>query len=68
MTNKNEVTSYCYKYKGFWIKVHIDPTDNPFRFLHTASVETPTRTAVNSPKETRDEAEVAAEELIDSWN
>ncbi len=60
-----------YQYKGYWIEVFLDADDNDCdRILYSASVELPNETGVISshPQESREEAEFAAEELIDSWN
>lgn len=59
-----------YRYKGFWIQVSLEADFVRDRIFYTASIELPNNKGVISGKrkENRDEAEFAAEELIDSWN
>lgn len=77
--NCNHSQPNRYRYKGFWIQVFLEadfvrdaeggsPCDH--RIFYTASVELPNKRGVISgePKDSRDEAEFVAEELIDSWN
>ena len=59
-----------YLYKGYWIEIFLEADFARDRILYTASVELPNNRGVilGKPTENRDEAEFAAEELIDSWN
>ena len=59
-----------YQYKGFWIEIFIDADFENHRLLFYVSVELPgDKDCINSnPYESREEAEFAAEEMIDSWN
>lgn len=58
------------RYKGFWIQIFLEVNFERGLILYTASVELPNKRGMilDDPKENRDEAEFAAEELIDSWN
>lgn len=66
--NHSQRNRYCYK--GFWIEIFLEADFEHDRIFYTASVELPNKSGVilGEPKESRDEAEFAAEELIDSWN
>lgn len=78
--NCNHSQPNRYRYKGFWIQVLLEADFErdayggtlscDHHILYTVSVELPNKGEVISgePKESRDEAEFAAEELIDSWN
>ena len=77
--NCNHSQPNRYRYKGFWIRVFLEADFErdeggtlscDHRILYNASVELPNKCGVISgePKESRHEAEFAAEELIDSWN
>ncbi len=68
--NCNHSQPNCYCYKGCWIEIFIEADFERERILYTASVELPNKGGVISgeSKESRHEAEFAAEELIDSWN
>lgn len=69
--NCNHSQPSRYQYKGHWIEVFLNADDNDCdRILYSASVELPNEAGVISShlKESREEAEFAAEELIDSWN
>ena len=72
MDNQNCNHSQCnrYRYKGFWIQIFLKADFERGLILYTASVELPNKKGVVSgePKENRQEAEFAAEDLIDSWN
>ena len=72
MDNENCNHSQCnrYRYKGFWIQIFLKADFERGLILYTASVELPNNRGVilGKPTENRDEAEFAAEELIDSWN
>lgn len=72
MDNQNCNHSQChrYRYKGFLVQVFIEADFERGLILYTASVELPNNKGVISgkPTENRDEAELAAEELINSWN
>jgi len=59
-----------YLYKGFWIRIFLEADFERDLILYTASIELPNKDGVilGELKESRDEAEFAAEELIDSWN
>lgn len=59
-----------YIYKGYWIEIFLEADFVRDRILYTASIELPNKKGVVSgePKENREEAEFAAEDLIDSWN
>lgn len=68
--NCNHSQRNRYRYKGFWIQIFLEVDFERDRILYTASVELPNKDGVISGelKEGRDEAEFAAEELIDGWN
>lgn len=59
-----------YLYKDCWIEMFLEADFVRDRILYTASIELPNKKGVVSgePKENREEAEFAAEDLIDSWN
>ena len=59
-----------YFYKGHWIEIFLEADFVRDRILYTASIELPNKKGVVSgePKENKEEAEFAAEDLIDSWN
>ena len=68
--NCNHSQPNRYSYKGFWIQVFLEADFEHDCIFYAASVELPNKGGVISgePKESRHEAEFAAEELIDSWN
>jgi hypothetical protein len=59
-----------YQYKGFWIESFIEPNFETGEFKWYASIELPRKQGCisGSLKATRVESELAAEELIDSWD
>lgn len=59
-----------YQYKGHWIKVFIELDENEEFFDYVSYVELPRNEGVieSCRNATREEAEFAAEELINSWN
>ena len=68
--NYNHSQRNRYRYKGFLVHVFLETDFERGLILYTASVELPNNRGVilGKPTENRDEAEFAAEELIDSWN
>lgn len=59
-----------YQYKGFWIDISMIPDFENHEISYEASIELPNQKGVVSdyPYSSLDEAEFAAEELIDSWD
>lgn len=59
-----------YQYKGFWIDISLAADWENGRILYAAAIELPNKEGVvhDYPKETRQESEFSAEEIIDSWN
>lgn len=68
--NCNHSQPNRYQYKGYWIHIYLEADWEYNLILYTASVELPNDGGVVTgySKESREEAEFAAEELIDSWN
>lgn len=68
--NCNHSQAKPYQYKGCWIEIFIEADFKRDRLLYVASVELLNGRDVitSSIFESREEAEFAAEELIDSWN
>ena len=68
--NCNHSQAKRYQYKGCWIEVFIEADFKRDRLLYVASVEIPGGRGVikSSTFESREEAEFAAEELVESWN
>ncbi|MBE9191426.1 hypothetical protein IQ230_13930 [Gloeocapsopsis crepidinum LEGE 06123] len=64
----NRLNLWRYQYKGFWIRVFIDITESQ-RFNYVACVELPRSGIIQTTHlSSKEEAEFAAEEIIDSWN
>lgn len=59
-----------YQYKGFWIDISLNTDFEQKTFWYEASIELPNQEGVISdyPYPSLDQAEEAAEVLIDSWN
>lgn len=59
-----------YQYKGFWIDISLIPNFENHEFSYQVCIELPNQAGIISDYSypSLDEAEFAAEELIDSWN
>lgn len=59
-----------YQYKGFWIEIFLIPDFENHQISYQASIELPNEGGVISdyPHPNLDQAEFAAEEMIESWN
>ena len=59
-----------YQYKGFWIEISLIPDFENHEISYQASIELPNQDGVFScySYPSIDQAEFAAEELIESWN
>lgn len=60
-----------YQYKGFWIEIFLETDFQQKNFWYEFSIEMPNwgeGVIRHSPYVSSDQAEFAAEELIESWN
>lgn len=59
-----------YQYKGHWIDIALQADFSQKNFWYQATIELPNQAGVISeyPYPSLDQAECAAEEMIDSWN
>ena len=59
-----------YQYKGFWVDISMIPDFENHEILYQVDIELPNQEGVISdyPYPSLDQAEFAAEELIDGWN